>query len=224
MTTPLNVILGIPPDCRPAALRRFLALLRREGDPRWTRAANEMAAAVAFVLREEAARGLRKDARAALQAMANAARNLTEMTGRHDVIEALGVLARPAPGEPDDIAGFEYLVALARRADQAAARIPQTGGGAKTLAGTLGRPSSRMLTAAIVRASIGEAIGNAPSERNATAQAACAALWAAAGGRRAGPTAWVRHLREAGGKAGPASDNARRAAQELLRRLQQDRG
>lgn len=221
MLTPMHKILGEPPNQRPAHLRAFLAVLGRENSEIWMRVAECMAAKVAHVIREEKSQGYRKDARADFLRIAEIARELNELTGGEDIIEAFRVLA-PAPQRgPDDATGYEYLAKLAARAEQAAERIPKRAG-ARPLAAVLGRPSARRLCAAMVRAAFINVKGKPPGEQNKPAGKACGHLWSAAGGARMSNVAWVLHLRDMRGKAEAATVHARLAANDCMRPLQQE--
>lgn len=221
MPTPMHKILGEPPNQRPAHLRAFLAVLGREDSEAWMRVAECMAVKVAHVIREERSQGYRKDARADFLRIAEIARELNELTGGEDIIEAFRVLA-PAPLRgPDDATGYEYLANLAERAEQAAEHIPKRAG-ARPLTAVLGRPSARRLCAAMVRAAFITVRGKPPGEQNKPAGKACGHLWSAAGGARMSNDAWARHLRDMRSKFEAATVHARLAAADCMRPLQQE--
>ena len=175
-------------------------------------------------VREKLNQNSRQTARKKLKEIKAISDRLIELTGQDDVSDTLDCFAPTSDRGPDDVTGYEYLVALAARADQAAKKITP-GPGDRTLLSDLGFPSVKRLCATMVREAWTVVHGVHPGEGNPDAHAACEALWMAAGGADAGPDdaggRWVRPLREAVRRNAGALD-AHMSAAACLSTLQQE--
>jgi hypothetical protein len=200
----LHEILHGVPDPTVPHRQAFLTALGVSDRTDWQEVAERMIATVEFVRREEESPARRAETRSKLIQIAKCADAINALTGDDAVIDALRILANDTPEPLNATAGCEHLAELARRARLAASAIPKRKGG-DTLANVFGRPSAKLLCAAMVREAMKRLSkhGKAPGERNEKALAACGHLWRAAGGTPLPGDAgddpnggWIRHLRD----------------------------
>lgn len=161
---PLHQVLRGKADPRLPHLQAFLGKLECPAREPWLDAANTMARTLELARVEELRLASRLDVRGALEQLATAAKRIIAVTDRDDVLEALRVPAPVAAHGPDDVTGYEYLRALAHRAETAANAI-RSGPGKDTFLAGIGYPTPRLLCAVMVRTAWTLAKGKAPSEK-----------------------------------------------------------